>query len=271
MTYRVSVLENESLQTDVCRLRLAAGDIARQAVPGQFIQVKTSQLLRRPFAVMDSNPAAGTIDIGIHRVGRGSDELCRVKPGDELSILGPFGQGFNLPNRGTIILVGGGSGLFPLYFLGRQAAAAGLEVISLLGFASRDRSFLSEQFRDISHRLMLCSEAGDLDRPGFVTAGLSEVLGQIDPAQPATIYACGPIAMLEAVVVQAEQAGRDSFVSLEVRMGCGFGVCRGCPVDIRQQGQIRRVRCCVEGPVFAGRSVVFESLRGEDVREAQYV
>lgn len=265
MTYDAIVIDNLTLQQDVFVLTLQCPEIARQAQPGQFVQVKTSQLLRRPFAVMECDEAKGFIKIGIHQVGKGTNELSLAKQGDVLSIMGPFGTTFPLEEASRVILVGGGSGIFPLLSLAKQAKKEQLPVTTILGFQSRSRSFLEEEFQATSDELILCSEAGDMAVTGFVTKGLQEhIEGMSDQDKSqAIIYSCGPIAMLEGVVSLAQSHGIKSHVSLEVRMGCGYGVCRGCPVDLYQGDTILRVRCCVEGPVFLGEQVVFESLRGE--------
>ncbi|HHT21128.1 MAG TPA: dihydroorotate dehydrogenase electron transfer subunit [Tissierellia bacterium] len=265
MTYEATVIDQERLTADVFVLTLDCPAIAKEAEPGQFVQVKTSNLLRRPFAVMDLDRAKGTIRLGIHQVGKGTNELSQKRPGDTLSLLGPFGTGFSLAEAKRVIVVGGGSGIFPLLHLAKQAKRQALPLTSILGFQSRERSFLADDFKDLSDDLILSSESGDMGLTGYVTQGLQAYLEDLsEPTSSQTIlYSCGPIAMLEAVVSLAKAHHIKSYVSLEVRMGCGYGVCRGCPVDVYKGDTIERVRCCVEGPVFSGETVVFDSLRGE--------
>lgn len=263
MTFNATVTAHRWLTDTVFVLTLHCPEISSKAKPGQFIQVKTHFLLRRPFAIMTTNSQTGQVEIGVQMVGQGTRELSQVKVGDELSILGPLGKGFELQSDHAII-IGGGSGVFPLLNLA-QSASENQKITVILGFQSPKRVILRDEFAQVSNEMIVASETGGLDIKGRSGDALADYLMKLDATQAkqATIYACGPIGMLQSIVKQAKEHGIPSFVSLEVRMGCGFGVCRGCPVDLYHDQGIERVRCCVEGPVFPGESVVFDSLLGE--------
>ncbi len=186
-------------------------------------------------------------------VGRGTALLARKKPGDNISLLGPLGNGFPAScdiDAERIIMVGGGMGIVPFY-LQASLLQGGLFLFGARGVAE---TRLTEDFSHLSCRVEVSTEDGSAGVKGFVTALLDREL-----KEDSVVYACGPPAMLKAVAAMSRERAVRSYVSLEKRMACGIGVCLGCAVKTKaghecvekggdDGGALKMV--CSEGPVF---------------------
>ncbi|OPZ58356.1 MAG: Dihydroorotate dehydrogenase B (NAD(+)), electron transfer subunit [Deltaproteobacteria bacterium ADurb.Bin510] len=212
--------------------------------PGQFVMLKVSNslepFLRRPFGILSAG--AGRVELYYKVKGGGTQAMSRLCPGSQVGLLGPLGNGF-APCAPDVqpLMVAGGTGLPPIL-----ALAAALERGTLLlGARDRQEMPLAERVQAIAGvHSVFATEDGSLGHRGLVTELMRrELAGQ---AGPVMVYACGPLAMLKAVAALAAEYGAACQVSLEERMGCGFGVCAGCAVGTTEG--IRRV--CKEGPVF---------------------
>lgn len=253
--------KNEKLSMDVHVLTFATQDIPR-TIPGQFFQLKTPFFLRRPIGVMQQNESS--ISFGVRIVGKGTAALGKMQPGDQLSALGPLGRGFNfrhLSKKDSLVLVGGGTGIFPLFYLAKslQEDSYQQDVCQIYGFRSPEESYLIDEIRNLSTKSILSSDAGGLDFQGHSAAALDAFLNETKE-KPRVIFSCGPEAMLKAVIEIGKNRGISVQASLETRMGCGIGLCRGCSVDLideKEQAGFRRVRCCKEGPVFPGEKIIW--------------
>lgn len=213
--------------------------------PGQFAMLAAAERWgggedQRPFlprAFSYARHRDGEAWFLLEDVGPGTERLCELVPGEELSLLGPLGVGFSTPReRRRALLVGGGVGIAPLAIwqdtLGESATV-------LLGFRDADRA----------HGAALCREAqvvtddSSSERQGVVTDLLLE---QLDADPHACVYACGPLAMLEAVRALCAQRAVPAQLALESGMACGFGACFGCVIPTRSG----YARLCVDGPVL---------------------
>jgi dihydroorotate dehydrogenase electron transfer subunit len=214
--------------------------------PGQFYMLAAAErwggggderpFLPRAFSVLRHH-ADGTLDFMLEAVGPGTERLCALRPGDGLWILGPLGQGFRAPEQNRRpILVGGGVGTAPLAIWSDALGAAGLV---LLGF--RDKPHAEGAALIAGARV--ATDDGSAGHHGLVTELLAAELG-CDPR--ATVYACGPPPMLEAVRVLCAELGVPAQLAMESGMACGFGACFGCVVPTRRG----YVRLCVDGPVL---------------------
>ena len=167
--------------------------------------------------------------------------MSQLQAGAMLNVLTCLGNGYNLAKAGNKpLLVGGGVGVPPLYYLAKQLRAAGKTVRVILGFNTREEVFFEDEFRQLGCEVQVTTADGSYGIKGFVTAALPL---EWEPEGSCYYYACGPLPMLRALV---QAAGTNGEVSMEERMGCGFGICVGC--SIQTKNGIKRV--CKEGPVF---------------------
>lgn len=222
----------------VIRLRLSGCGPAAGAGPGQFLMVETSDgvfpVSRRPFTVSRIDRSRGTVEIVFEVVGRGTECLAKASPGTQLRILGPLGQGFRISGN-RWLLVGGGLGAagFPLLADALPSATV------LLGASSASRLVRT------GSEPVVATEDGSAGRKGLVT----DLLQDIDWDAFDGIAVCGPVAMMKAVVDAVPESKLPLVqVSMESRMGCGWGACSGCAVPASSGGYLK---CCADGPVFA--------------------
>lgn len=217
--------------------------------PGQFSMLTAAErwgggederpFLPRAFSV--ARWADGEAHYLLEDVGPGTNRLCELRAGDELLVLGPLGQGFRAPEDGRrALLVGGGVGIAPLAIWQDALDAAGIDNAVLLGFRDAARAAGAALLADP----LVATDDGSTGHHGLVTELLCDLL---DNDAHATVYACGPPRMLEAVRALCEERALPAQLALESGMACGFGACFGCVVPTRDGGY---VRVCVDGPVL---------------------
>ena len=235
--------ENRPLTRDILKIRLT-GDVSGVERPGQFVNVKLEGLfLRRPISVFDREEDAITL---IYRtVGEGTRRLSRMKAGETLDVLTGLGNGYDLTRAGDRpLLLGGGAGVPPLYWLARVLREQGKRVTAVLGFNSAEDVFAEEDFRKLGCETIVTTADGSHGIRGFVTDAM--------PEEYSYFYACGPEPMMRAVDRIAKTDGE---FSLEERMGCGFGACMGC--SCRTRDGMKRI--CREGPVLEKEEILWEN------------
>jgi dihydroorotate dehydrogenase electron transfer subunit len=236
-------------------------EVAADARAGQFVMIKAGSSaappLRRPFSILATDPGEDSFTLFVKVVGAGTRALADLAPGDRARCLGPLGRPFPdpAPDRDTL-LVAGGYGIAPFLLL--AASGVGRERLRVFygGRAAHDLQ-LRERFDALEVPLHPATEDGSLGHRGRVTAALEAHL-EATGGTPA-LYACGPDAMLHAVAGIAERRGLEARVSLDPWMGCGFGTCLACVVDVQERGETapRRHCACTEGPVFDAASIVW--------------
>lgn len=253
------VLDNQKLTDSFFVLTLQGEIISRSARPGQFVNLSCREFLRRPFGIMTTDPDAGIFKVGIQVKGRGTQQLAQLRAGDIISVLGPLGHGFDLDLYSRVVTVGGGTGVFPLYFVQEQCHAKGIEGIAVCGYRSVDDAVLADEFRAVASHCILASDQGGLDVHGHAGMALDLALANLPDDGKTVILTCGPKVMMQAVAARALAMNIPCQVSLEERMGCGIGICLVCVCKIKAKdsGAISHQRCCVEGPVFAAEDVVW--------------
>jgi dihydroorotate dehydrogenase electron transfer subunit len=253
-------------------LCISCPEIAELAKPGQFVNISCNQFLRRPIGIMDVDRKKGEFSVGIKSIGEGTNFLASLKHGDNVSVLGPLGHGFDLDNYDRIITVGGGTGIFPLFFVQKHCQENNIEGIAVCGYRSREESFLTEEFSQISCSVSFASDAGDLMIAGNAGDALIKLLDEKIPEDGRSIKtliaACGPKAMMQSIASIAKNRNIDCQVSLEERMACGIGICLVCACKIKKQAETdddsadksdnwEHRRCCIEGPVFKSQEVIW--------------
>ena len=246
-------------------LTLVAPEIAELARPGQFVEIAVPPgrtfLLRRPFSIHQASRRggwAGTLEFVFDAVGPGTEWLAGLSPHDVVDVIGPLGRGFQYPQGPAVcLLIGGGYGAAPLYFLAEELRARGKQVHMIIGARDHDRVFKPVEGKRLSSSLLITTEDGSNGARGRITDHLAEVADRLTPR---VIYACGPNPMLRAVAAFARQRGVACQVSVEEMMACGLGVCWTCavPVIARDGRGWWNLRACVEGPVFNAARVWWE-------------
>ena len=224
---------NEQIAKNVYRMQLC-GDTTG-ILPGQFVNIRVEgQFLRRPISVCNINNGVLTIIYKV--VGVGTEAMSHLPIGTQLDVLTVLGNGYDLSKAGDKpLLVGGGVGVPPMYMLARQLREAGKAVRVILGFNTKDEVFYEEEFRALGCDVTVTTVDGSHGVKGFVTNALD--------GQQSYYYTCGPLPMIKALL---QAAGTNGEVSMEERMGCGFGACMGCTIQTTQGPK----RVCKEGPVF---------------------
>lgn len=213
---------------------------------GQFVQVRVDDAqhtyLRRPISIYDVDYTNRTITLLVQRVGEGTNKISDTEIGDTLNIIYPLGNGFTMPEdkNKNVILVGGGIGIAPLYYLGKMLKENGVEPIFLLGGRSKNDLIMLEEFESVG-KVYITTNDGSLGEEGFVTQHSVWKEKQFD-----MIYTCGPKPMMMAVTKIARENNIDCEVSLENLMACGLGACLCC-VENTIEGN---VCVCKEGPVM---------------------
>ncbi len=222
-----------------------------QPWPGQFYMLAAAErwgagaderpYLPRAFSFLQAD--AGALRFMFEDVGPGTARLGELRTGDELWLLGPLGIGFTAPQGDRrALLAGGGIGVPPLSAWARELAAQGVAAAALLGFRDAAHAAGAALLTDAPVRI--ATDDGSVGRHGLVTDLLADALDE-DPG--ATVYACGPPRMLEAVRALCAARQVPAQLALEAGMACGFGACYGCVVPARDGGY---VRLCVDGPVL---------------------
>lgn len=251
---------------------IEAPDIAVAAQPGQFITVRCGSLiLRRPFSIHQSrsnrDSGEGEIAILFKITGRGTFWLSQRKAGEKIDIIGPLGRGFTVaPESGRLLLVAGGIGIAPLIFL-TQRASPRHEITLIHGattgahlypFSSAGKKCTELWSLPKGVQFAPVTEDGTADRKGMATHILPDFLDWADQ-----VYACGPVDMYKAMADMSLPAKRSNLklrkcqVSLEVRMGCGFGACYGCTINTRKG--LKQV--CRDGPIFDMDDILWQEVR----------
>jgi dihydroorotate dehydrogenase electron transfer subunit len=255
--YKAGVIANLNICTGHYLLTLKEGALAREIVPGQFVNLRIDRradlTLRRPFSVARVRPDLSELDIVYQVVGKGTRAMADLRPGQEVDLLGPLGQGFHLPEiPSCCLLVGGGCGVAPLWGLAENLSKQESRVIAFLGFRSSKKVFGEQDFRKLGAEVTVTTDDGSYGLKGFVSDHLENALrNPID-----RVYVCGPPPMLKAVLPMVRKANLKGEVSLEERMGCGYGVCLSCVVDVMKGGSVEKQRVCKEGPVFGIDKIV---------------
>ncbi|MFA5072558.1 MAG: dihydroorotate dehydrogenase electron transfer subunit [Nitrospirota bacterium] len=250
------ILEHKPAGRGYFRLILKAPEAARTSLPGQFVMLRVSDtidpLLARPFGIA-SIPTRSSIEILYRIAGKGTALLSHAKTGETLQFLGPLGNGFSLPEKGTTaVLVAGGSGFPPLQFFSQRVC---VPIHLFVGSRFKEclpPSNILSAFRKNCATVHIATEDGSMGVKGMTTDILNAFLTKTEKKKHLVIYACGPHAMLAAISKIAAEHSLPCFVSLEARMGCGLGACMGCSVRIKTEGY---KRVCKEGPVFDAREI----------------
>ncbi|MFM7458632.1 MAG: dihydroorotate dehydrogenase electron transfer subunit [bacterium] len=273
-----SVVENTLIADNIFKLVLEGSFPHDEFKPGKFLHVKCSKgldpLLRRPMSICDISDDERYLTVLYRKEGRGTTLLSEFKLGEKIDILAPLGNNFELPSgfgggenaeigvslhaqaripkenlNKRILLIGGGIGVPPLYYLGRKLKAAGHSIISILGFNAAKDVFYENEFKSLGE-VFITTVDGSYGMKGFVTDALAKIDHDADENVEIS-YSCGPKSMLKALQSKIS-SDRLAYMSLEERMGCGVGACLACVCNYNEgfERDKNYSRVCTEGPVY---------------------
>ena len=250
------ILEKETL-TPVTKLYvIEAPEVARKAQPGQFVILRVDEKGERvPLTIADYDREAGTITIVVQEVGKTTKYLGTRKVGDSLaSFTGPLGRPTDIEEYGTVVVVGGGLGIAPIYPICRSLREAGNYVIGIIGARSGELLFWEEEMRSVTDELIVVTDDGSYARKALVTEPLKELLDS--GRKIAVVWAIGPAIMMKFAALTTKPYGVRTIVSLNSIMVDGTGMCGACRVSVGGRTRF----ACVDGPEFDGHEVDWDLL-----------
>jgi len=265
------IINNTKLSPGIFRIELDMPGLSRLLKPGQFVHLKINKaidpLLRRPFSVFElvkkRNSNAHLVCVLYKVVGKGTRMLSEKKSGQKLDVLGPLGNGFDINAGGSlnnpIVLVAGGMGIAPLFYLAKELRQKikKRKMILFIGMQTKKELVAIDEFKRLGIEVEIATDDGSCGYKGYVSQLLENYLTGPQSLNPKPyIYACGPGPMLKRV---SELSGKFSLggqVSIDKMMGCGIGACLGCVVKMKRGFGYKRV--CKDGPVFGIDDILWE-------------
>ena len=224
-------------------LSVLSGDTSDITASGQFVNIKLDGFyLRRPISVCDVN--GDELTLIYKAVGTGTEVMSKTQTGAEWLVLTGLGNGYDLTKSGDRpLLIGGGAGVPPMYYLCKLLIAEGKTPSVILGFGSADEVFFKKEFEALGVKVYVTTVDGTEGIKGFVTDAMSGI-------DYTYFYTCGPEPMLKAIYNKSTTSGQFSF---EERMGCGFGACMGCTCKTKYGNK----RICRDGPVLEKEEIIW--------------
>ena len=269
------VLKKDLLSPGVFRFDVDAPRIAKKTQPGQFIILRVDEEGERiPLTVADFDREKGIITIIFQVVGASTQLLSELNEGDAiLDFVGPLGRKSEVkPGLGTVVCIGGGIGVAPIYPIARAMKQAGNHVVSIMGARSKDILIMEPEMKAASDELLIATDDGSDGVHGFVTTALQQLIDR--GVKPDLVYAIGPVVMMRSVVEATRPLGIKTIVSLNPVMVDGTGMCGGCRVQVGDETKF----ACVDGPEFDGHLVDFAGLmarqgmyRAQEAEEKDHV
>ena len=251
------ILFKERLAPEVYRMRVRAPLIAEERKPGQFIilQLDTEFGERIPLTIADADVQEGSITIIFQVAGKSTKLLAGMEPGQKIAnLVGPLGRPTHIEQFGTVVCVGGGIGMAPLYPIAQGMKEAGNRLIVIIGARTKELVILEPEMRALADEVIICTDDGSYGRKGLVTEPLQELCAQ--GAKPDLAVAIGPPLMMKFCSLATRPFGVPTVVSLNTIMIDGTGMCGGCRVTVG--GKTKFV--CVDVPEFDGHQVDFDQM-----------
>ncbi len=250
-----TIISNELISPNTGKMVVKAEYVAKHRKAGQFIILRTNERGERiPLTIADSDSQAGTITLMYQIVGKTTTDLSLMKAGDEIAdIAGPLGHPTDIRNYGTVVCVGGGIGVAPIYPIVSAMKKAGNRVITIIGARTKHLLILENELSMVSDEIIPCTDDGSYARKAFVTEILGEVLAR---EKVDMVVAIGPVPMMKAVSNMTKEKAIPTMVSLNSIMVDGTGMCGGCRVTVGGEKKFT----CVDGPEFDGHKVDFDEL-----------
>lgn len=251
------ILKKQELSPGILEYDIEAPRVAKKALPGQFIVLRVNEEGERvPLTIADFDREKGIVTILFQVVGASTELLASLQEGDSiLDFVGPLGQPSELSNHmGTVVFVGGGIGVAPVYPIARAAHELGNKVISILGAKTKDILIFEDRMKAISDEVLITTDDGSYGIKGFVTNAIEELIKRGEKIDQVT--AIGPGVMMKSVAEATRPYAIKTIVSLNPIMVDGTGMCGGCRVQVGEETKF----ACVDGPEFDGHLVDFQGL-----------
>lgn len=249
------IKENNIIAHNIGKMIVEAPYVATHRKAGQFIILRIDEFGERiPLTIADADIDNGTITLYYQIVGKTTRHMSLLKDGDHLQdIAGPLGHPTEVKKYGTVVCIGGGIGIAPVYPISSAMKNAGNTVINILGARNKDLIILENELRSIGDECIVCTDDGSYGRKAFVTDALQDIISSrtID-----LVVAIGPLVMMKAVSNLTRDKNIKTFVSLNSIMIDGTGMCGGCRVSVNGEKRFT----CVDGPEFDGHEVDFDEL-----------
>jgi NAD(P)H-flavin reductase len=252
----VEILVKEDLTSVTKLFEIRAPAVARKAQAGQFVIIRIHEKAERiPLTIADYDRQRGTISLVVQEVGKTTMEMGTMQVGDVFaSLTGPLGLPSEIENYGTVLCIGGGFAIAPIYPIARALREAGNMVLSILGVRTKDLLFWEDRMRSVSDELIVCTDDGSYGRKGLVIEPLREMLEAGRPIDH--IWAIGPAVMMKFCALTSQPFGVSTTVNLNSIMVDGTGMCGACRVEVAGQTRF----ACVDGPEFDGHQVDWDLL-----------
>lgn len=249
------IVSKEYFSEKVVKLVVEAPMIAKSRRAGHFVIVRSGDKGERiPLTIADADVADGTITLVIQAVGKSTEKICALNPGDFLTdVVGPLGQATHIDNFGTVVCCGGGVGVAPLLPIIKAMKEAGNKVISILAGRSKDLIILEDQVAQYSDEMIIMTDDGSYGKKGLVTNGVEEVINREKVDLVVTI---GPAIMMKFVALLTKKYNVKTMCSLNTVMVDGTGMCGACRISIG--GKTKFV--CIDGPEFDAHQVDFDEM-----------
>ena len=250
------ILSAEELSAGVKSFIVEAPMVARKCQAGQFIILRIDEAGERiPLTIADYDREKGTIQLIFQEVGDTTRQLGTLKAGDALlDVAGPLGKATEIENYGTVVCIGGGIGVAPVYPIARAYKKAGNRVVSIIGARNADLLIMEREMRSVSDVLHITTDDGSAGRKGLVVDPLKDMIAAGEKID--RVMAIGPMVMMRGVAEVTRPYGIHTLVSLNPIMVDGTGMCGGCRCSVGGETKF----ACVDGPEFDGHAVDFNGL-----------
>lgn len=249
------IVEKQRLSESVFKFIVEAPLIAKSRKPGNFVILRIGEKGERfPLTIVDSNIEQGTITLIVQNVGASSGKLCNLEAGECITdMVGPLGKATNVHKIGTILAMGGGVGIAPLYPIVEAFKKAGNRVITVLAARNKDLLILEKEMREYSDEVIIMTDDGSCGTKGLITNGAEEVIKRekVDEC-----IAIGPAVMMKFAAQLTKKYNIPTQVSLNTIMVDGTGMCGACRVTVNGETKFT----CVDGPEFNAHQVDFDEM-----------
>lgn len=245
------IIAKRTMAPEIISLEIEAPAVAEKAKPGQFVILMTDENGERiPLTIADYDRQKGSVHVVVQVVGKTTAKLSQMNVGDELfSFVGPLGKPTEIDQYGTVVVIGGGTGIACILPIARELKKAGNRIIAIIGARTKDLVIMEEEIRRVCSELLVSTDDGSYGKKGFVSNVLEEVLQKEKDVKK--VWAIGPAPMMNAVCKVTKPYNIETIVSLNAIMVDGTGMCGTCRVTV--EGKTRFT--CVDGPEFNGHLV----------------